>query len=99
MGRTCGEPDEIKKNTHPKYFTALFREQAPVTAGDAEALGAVPPVYHTPNAAAGGEGGAGLLMNGLQANTAYESALLGGVDRPRANSVYTGFGPDTTSSA
>ena len=26
--RTCGEPDEIKKNTHPKYFTALFREQA-----------------------------------------------------------------------
>ena len=21
--RTCGEPDEIKKNTHPKYFTAL----------------------------------------------------------------------------
>ena len=25
MGRTCGEPDEIKKNTHPKYFTALFR--------------------------------------------------------------------------
>ena len=27
MGRTCGEPDEIKKNTHPKYFTALFREQ------------------------------------------------------------------------
>ena len=29
MGRTCGEPDEIKKNTHPKKFTALFREQAP----------------------------------------------------------------------
>ena len=28
MGRTCGEPDEIKKNTHPKSFTALFREQA-----------------------------------------------------------------------
>ena len=28
MGRTCGEPDEIKKNTHPKIFTALFREQA-----------------------------------------------------------------------
>ena len=27
MGRTCGEPDEIKKNTHPKTFTALFREQ------------------------------------------------------------------------
>jgi len=27
-GRTCGEPDEIKRNTHPKYFTALFREQA-----------------------------------------------------------------------
>ena len=27
MGRTCGEPDEIKKNTHPKSFTALFREQ------------------------------------------------------------------------
>ena len=26
MGRTCGEPDEIKKNTHPKYITALFRE-------------------------------------------------------------------------
>ena len=27
MGRTCGEPGEIKKNTHPKYFTALFRAQ------------------------------------------------------------------------
>ena len=27
MGRTCGGPDEIKKNTHSKYFTALFREQ------------------------------------------------------------------------
>ena len=26
--RTCGEPDEIKKNTHPENFTALFREQA-----------------------------------------------------------------------
>ena len=25
MGRTCGEPDEIKKNTQPKYTTALFR--------------------------------------------------------------------------
>ena len=24
---TCGEPDEIKKNTHPKNITALFREQ------------------------------------------------------------------------
>ena len=29
MGRTCGEPDEIKKNTHPKNITALFREQDP----------------------------------------------------------------------
>ena len=28
MGRTCGEPDEIKKNTHPKDTTALFRVQA-----------------------------------------------------------------------
>ena len=27
MGRTRGEPDEIKKNAHPKHFTALFREQ------------------------------------------------------------------------
>ena len=27
MGRTCGEPDEIKKNTHPKNITTLFREQ------------------------------------------------------------------------
>ena len=24
MGRTCGEPDEIKENTHPKTITALF---------------------------------------------------------------------------
>ena len=31
MGRTCGEPDEIKKNTHPKYFTALFRAAASFT--------------------------------------------------------------------
>ena len=29
MGRTCGEPDEIKKNTHPEYVTALSREQDP----------------------------------------------------------------------
>ena len=29
MGRTCGEPDEIKKNTHPKNITALFRESSP----------------------------------------------------------------------
>ena len=28
MGRTCGEPDETKKNTHLKDITALFREQA-----------------------------------------------------------------------
>ena len=28
MGRTRGDPDEIKKNTHPKNITALFREQA-----------------------------------------------------------------------
>ena len=27
MGRTCGEPDEIKKNTHPEYITALFCER------------------------------------------------------------------------
>ena len=26
--RTCGEPDEIKKNTHPEYITALYRDQA-----------------------------------------------------------------------
>jgi len=31
MGRTCGEPDETKKNTHPKDFTAFFREQARTT--------------------------------------------------------------------
>ena len=24
---TCGEPDEIKKNTHPKYITDLVRDQ------------------------------------------------------------------------
>ena len=28
MGRACGEPDGIKKNTHPKYITALFRAKA-----------------------------------------------------------------------
>ena len=37
MGRTCGEPDEIKKNTHPKKFTALFREQDVL--GEMEVLG------------------------------------------------------------
>ena len=30
MHRTCGEPDEIKKNTHPKKITALFRSQVHV---------------------------------------------------------------------
>jgi len=43
----------------------------------------------------GVDGGTGL--SGLQANTAYESALAGGANRPRANSVHTGFGPDTSS--
>ena len=33
MGRTCGEPGEIKKNTHPKYFTALFRERTASASG------------------------------------------------------------------
>ena len=28
MGRTCRWAGEIKKNTHPKFFPALFREQA-----------------------------------------------------------------------
>ena len=27
MGRACGEPDETKENTHPKYITVLRREQ------------------------------------------------------------------------
>ena len=31
--RTCGEPDEIKKNTHPKNVTALFRDQEPCVTG------------------------------------------------------------------
>ena len=29
--RTCGEPDEIKKNTHPKRFTALCRREQDLT--------------------------------------------------------------------
>ena len=28
MGCTCGEPSEIKKNTHPEYVTTLYRDQA-----------------------------------------------------------------------
>ena len=28
MGRTRGEPDEIKKTPHPKFITALVRAQA-----------------------------------------------------------------------
>ena len=27
MGRTCGEPNEIKTNPHPDYVAALLREQ------------------------------------------------------------------------
>ena len=30
--RTCGGPDETKKNTHPKYTTALLGEQVPAVA-------------------------------------------------------------------
>ena len=30
---TCAEPNESKKNTHPKYITALFREQGRSIAG------------------------------------------------------------------
>ena len=33
MGRTCGEPDEIKKNTHPKNITALFRDRVQSVCG------------------------------------------------------------------
>ena len=39
MGRTCGEPDEIKKNTHPKFFTALFRERTPPAQGRSRLCG------------------------------------------------------------
>ena len=31
--RTCGEPDEIKKNTHPKNITALIRDQVGTVTG------------------------------------------------------------------
>ena len=34
MGRTCGEPNEIKINTHPKTFTALFRERTELVEGE-----------------------------------------------------------------
>ena len=36
MGRTCGEPDEIKKNTHPKNITALVRDQAQLPVATAQ---------------------------------------------------------------
>ena len=39
--RTCGEPDEIKKNAHPKNITALFV----IRRGDGRLRG-VPPVVH-----------------------------------------------------
>ena len=39
--RTCGEPNEIKVNTHPTNITALFRDQAPTKpAAGGEAEGA-----------------------------------------------------------
>ena len=33
MGNTCGEPNEINKNTHPNNITALFCEQGKETPG------------------------------------------------------------------
>ena len=44
MGRTCGEPDEIKKTTHPEYITALFRAAAATrgTTGSGSAAAAAP---------------------------------------------------------
>ena len=34
MGRTCGEPNEIRKNTHPKNITVLFHGSNKVGAAD-----------------------------------------------------------------
>ena len=46
MHRTCGEPDETKKNTHPKNITALFRLQGEVWKGTlADADNAKVPEY------------------------------------------------------
>ena len=33
MGRTCGEPNEIKKNTHPENITALIGGQVNASFG------------------------------------------------------------------
>ena len=42
--RTCGEPDETKKNTHPEYITALFLEQGACRAARTAACGNAPRV-------------------------------------------------------
>ena len=39
MGRTCGEPGEIKKNTHPKNITALHRDQGNVVVRNVTCVG------------------------------------------------------------
>ena len=57
MGRTCGEPDEIKKNTHPKNFTALFREQAWWSG------------HENANADADADAGRGFSVNLIQSDT------------------------------
>ena len=36
---TCGEPNETKKNTHPKNVTALFREQGSAKQDDGQVKG------------------------------------------------------------
>ena len=38
MGRTCGEPNEIKKNTDRKHITSLVREQELETEHEAGAV-------------------------------------------------------------
>ena len=50
IGRACGELDEIKKNTHPKKFTALIRERTPAGRTGLEARGQAwrgVPIQHT----------------------------------------------------
>ena len=70
MGRTRGEPDEIKKNTHPKNFTALFRER---TDGERRAT----PLTGTTHGTLGAYGTLGACSRGGGACTGHAVYAIG----------------------
>ena len=88
MGRTCGEPDEIKKNTHPKNITALFREQ------DLDLRPAVEQLLRDGLVKAANTGTTWFLTNGYSTGVAHfvgEVLRDNGQPKKRARNIFSGW--------